>query len=124
MKGAEFIHCPCSIMPDKTDHIILPSIKTAIITQNSFLQSSFGDVISCDKFYRPMRDVNLILRRTENAHNLFKEAYVLVKEAKKLHDKLEEIYVEAMDFSRMNTIFEAIIETFYKQKKPSSCDFI
>ena len=113
MKGADFIHCPCSIMPDKTDHIIIPSIKTAIITQNSFLQSSFGEKILCDKFYRPMRDVNLMLRRTENSRTLLKDACALVKEAKLLHDKLEHIYVDAMDFSPMNSIFETITKNFY-----------
>lgn len=114
MKGTDFIHCPCSIMPDKTDHIIIPSIKTAVITQNSFLPSSFGEKILCDKFYRPMRDVNLILRRTENARTLLKDACTLVKEAKLLHDKLEHIYVDAMDFSSMNAVFETITEKFYK----------
>lgn len=111
--GTQIISCPCSIMPHKTDHIIIPDAKIAVVTQNRFLPIDFGKKTSAESFYRQMPDLSLLKQRSSDAQMLLGKACTLVKEAKLLHDDLEEIYKNAMDFSGMNGIFEEIIKKFY-----------
>lgn len=112
--GTQILRCPCSIMPEKTDHIIIPAAKLAVVTQNRFLPIDIGEKNAADKFYNPMPDAALLDERLSQAQILLGKACVLVKEAKLLHDKLELIYVNAMDFSHMDGFFEDIIKKFYR----------
>ncbi len=111
--GTQIISCPCSIMPEKTDHIIIPDAKVAVVTQNRFLPVDFGEKKSAEEFYRKMPDCALLEERQSDAQNLLGKACTLVKEAKLLHDDLEDIYKNAMDFSGMDGFFEDIIKKFY-----------
>ena len=111
--GVQIISCPCSIMPEKTDHIIIPDAKIAVVTQNRFLPIDFGKKESAEKFYRQMPDFPLLEERFFDAQKLLSKACSLVKKAKLLHDDLEEIYKNAMDFSGMDSFFENIIKKFY-----------
>ncbi|MBQ2889276.1 MAG: hypothetical protein IJE41_02360 [Clostridia bacterium] len=111
--GTQIISCPCSIMPEKTDHIIIPDAKIAVVTQNRFLPIDFGEKKSAEKFYCKMPDRLLLEARQSDAQKLLGKACTLVKEAKLLHDDLEDIYKNAMDFSGMDGFFEDIIKKFY-----------
>lgn len=111
--GTQIISCPCSIMPEKTDHIIIPDAKIAVVTQNRFLPIDFGEKKSAEKFYCKMPDHLLLEARQSDAQKLLGKACTLVKEAKLLHDDLEDIYKNAMDFSGMDGFFEDIIKKFY-----------
>ncbi|MBQ6937502.1 MAG: hypothetical protein IJN36_03180 [Clostridia bacterium] len=111
--GTQIISCPCSIMPEKTDHIIIPEERIAVVTQNRFLPIDFGEKKSAEKFYCKMPDRLLLEARQSDAQKLLGKACTLVKEAKLLHDDLEDIYKNAMDFSGMDGFFEDIIKKFY-----------
>lgn len=111
--GAQTISCPCSIMPEKTDHIIIPEARIAVVTKNRFLPIDFGEKKSAGEFYRKMPDRLLLEQRQSDAQNLLSKACTLVKEAKLLHDDLEDIYKNAMDFSGMDSFFDDIIKKFY-----------
>lgn len=113
LSGAQIVRCPCSIMPEKTDHIIIPAAKMAVVTQNCFLPIDIGEKKSAEKFYHQMPDTALLEERLLDAQKLLQKACSLVNEAKLLHDKLEFIYVNAMDFSQMDGFFENIIKRFY-----------
>ena len=111
--GIQVISCPCSIMPEKTDHIIIPDAKIAVVTQNRFLPIDFGEKKSAEKLYLQMPDRVLLEERPKDAQKLLEKACSLVKEAKLLHDDLEDIYKNAMDFSGMDGFFQEIIKKFY-----------
>ncbi len=112
--GAQIIRCPCSIMPEKTDHIIIPAAKMAVVTQNCFLPIDVGEKNNAEKFYYQMPEGALLEERLLEAQKLLQKACTLVYEAKLLHDKLELIYVNAMDFSQMDGFFKDIIKKFYQ----------
>ena len=114
MKGAQIIHCPCSIMPEKTDHIIFPEIRTAFCTQSMGIIFPNGERISQDTFYTQMSDVSLMEKRFSQAGTLLDNACAMVKKAKLLHDDLEAFYVKAMDFSKTDALFENILYRFYR----------
>lgn len=112
-QGTQIINCPCSIMPEKTDHIIIPDAKIAVVTQNRFLPVDFGEKKNAQDFYLKMPDCALLQARQSDAQKLLEKACTLVREAKLLHDDLEGIYKNAMDFSGMDGFFDDIIKKFY-----------
>ena len=108
------IHCPCSLIPHKTDHIILPDASVAFVTQNSTLKLSHGEIIDADAFYRSMPLVSHMEARLSDSLYLLEKAGEMVSDAKLLHDELEAFYIEAMNFDGMDKIFNDIIKRFYR----------
>ncbi len=111
LKGESFIYCPCSIMPKKCDHLIFPDSRIAVVTQNSFLR--FGGNAEEEKFYSPVPFAEECIARQEHAKELLDKACALVEKAKDIHDDLEAFYIDAMDFSGTDKVFEDIIRRFY-----------
>ena len=108
MNCHKVIHCPCSIMPEKTDHIILPDFKIAFTTGNRFFDHSSGEKIKCESFYTSGIDRTVMERRSLDAEKLLSRASAYVKTAKKSHDRLERFYINAIDFKKMDGVFEEI----------------
>lgn len=109
--GFERIVCYCSIRtPDKIDHIIFPDAGIAVTTYNDFhkfrgsSQIIDGIMASVPESLDEQMNINL-----KNAKELINHATNQVKQAKILHDDLEAIYIEAMDFSKVDIIFDKII---------------
>ena len=114
LKNMHVISCPCSVMPDKTDHIILPGARVAFTKGNRFLKSSYGQKINADAFYEKGIDRISCEKRSQDAKKLLIRACSFVKSAKKAHDNLEKFYITAMDFGRMNELYEKILKDFYR----------
>lgn len=110
--GFERIICYCSIRtPDKIDHIIFPYAGIAVTTSNDFHKIKNASVTAVDgimnkipEFLDEHMSLNL-----KNAKDLIDIAAKQIKKAKLLHDDLEAFYIEAMDFSKVDIIFEKII---------------
>lgn len=113
LKGEPLIYCPCSLMPEKCDHLIFPESRTAILTGNRYLKFNGGEILGTDSFYSTMPLHHDMEERLDRAQRLLPSACSLVKKAKELHDDLEAFYVAAMDFSKMDDVFEGIIKRFY-----------
>lgn len=111
--GEEIIHCPCSIMPEKTDHIILPGSKTAFLLENRFFPVEHGEKIKAEAFYTSGIDKTVMEKRSQDAQKLLSKAANMVKTAKRSHDRLERFYVNAMDFEKTELLFEKIKTDFY-----------
>lgn len=114
LKGEKTIYCPCSVMPEKCDHLIFPESRIALLTQNSFLKFAGGEITDAEQFYTPMPLRSAAQTRLKSARRLLPYACAMIKDAKTLHDYLEAYYVDAMDFSKMPSLFEDIITRFYK----------
>ncbi len=110
-KGENQIYCPCSIMPDKCDHLIFPDSRIAIVTGNGFFD--FESDYKEDSFYRTFGLEEDMIKREEEAAKLLSIGASLVKKAKDIHDDLEDCYKGAMDFSKTDGLFEGIISKFY-----------
>lgn len=108
----EHITCYCSIRtPDKIDHIIFPQAKIAITCANVFHNVKGNKQKVLEDVYKPIPDMkneqmNLHL---DKAKNLIDTASKHIERAKLLHDDLEAFYIEAMDFSRVDGIYDRII---------------
>ena len=112
-KNQEVIYCPCSVMPEKCDHLIFPKSRISIVTQNSFLQFGSGEKIDLSGYYSHLPLYPHLSRRLSMAEKTLPLAEDAIKEAKDLHDDLEKYYVEAMDFSGMESLFDKILYHFY-----------
>lgn len=111
LRDESFIYCPCSVMPKKCDHLIFPDSRIAVVTQNSFLR--FNGKAEEERFYSPLPFEEECITRQKHAKELLDKACALVKKAKDIHDDLEAFYIDAMDFSGTDKVFEDIIRRFY-----------
>ena len=114
--GYDAIFCHCPLKPEVAEHLIIPEKKIAIIRING----AAGEV-SCDRIIHTGRFMNedfgknkLILRFNERVkQELINESIKSLRDAKKIHDSLEEIYTDAMDFERLNTYCDSFIEKLF-----------
>lgn len=114
-KGYDVYACYCPLFPKfKMEHIIIPELKIALFTENSY-HFSIDDgskAVNATRFY----DKNIFAENKEKLTFLKKakkeiidEAVKKVSLAKDIHDKLEAYYVNATDFDVINDISEKII---------------
>ena len=115
-RGYDVYLCYCPLFPNfKPEHIIIPELKTAIFTENSYHYSIDDESkrINATRFY----DKTVFAENKEKLAFLKKakkeiidEAVRKVSLAKDIHDKLEAYYVSATDFDVINEIGEKIIK--------------
>ncbi len=113
LKKEEIILCPCSLSPEKIDHIIFPKSGIALLKSNDFLKFDGDKKIEAKKFYSFIPMPHIMEKRSEKAAELLSEAGSLIADAKLLHDELEAFYVAAMNFKLADGFFNGIIERFY-----------
>lgn len=104
------IVCWCSMAPhEKIDHLIFPDLRLAFVTANAYHPAAFDGArtIHAARF---MNLDALKLRKQRLRFNkkavleLLEQAVVIEKEAKAIHDELENIYKAAMDFTIMEQL--------------------
>ncbi|MCL2509092.1 MAG: hypothetical protein FWF05_07950 [Oscillospiraceae bacterium] len=105
--GLDVISCPCVLDPDgPPEHLFVPETGFGIVTCKSFHRFDFpgAQKVRYARFTdtaglreRKCR-VNFSLRTEKE---LLEEAVVSMRNALELHDKLEELYVDAMDFTKV-----------------------
>lgn len=112
-RGVDIISCPCSISPEKTEHIIIPGERVAFVTSNLMhpLQKNVSTLIS--KAYDDFDATSELEKRLNDAARLLRDASKSIEKAKKLHDELEAFYITAMDFSLTDKVYENIISRYY-----------
>lgn len=104
IRGYEIITCPCAMHPDeKIDHIFIPALRLAFLTDNSWHPVSLPgqQSVRCARFldqenlagYRARLRFN-----TRAAQELIQQAVALMAQAKACHDELESYYRAAVDF--------------------------
>ena len=113
--GYDVYKCVCPLQPDfKTEHIIIPQLKLAFFTQNSYHFSINGQeqCIHASRFYdKPMYgEQKEKLKLYKKAKREFiDEAVNNIAAAKRIHDSLEDYYVNATNFDVINEISEKIL---------------
>ena len=113
--GLDCIVCPCVMRPDtKIEHLLIPSLGTAFFTSNRFhpWENDKCRTVNCRRFYN---DETLKAHRArvlfdkKAKDELLNEAISHLEKAKKIHDELEGYYIEAMNFNKMNSDTESLI---------------
>ncbi len=115
--GYDVYQCYCPLFPRyKIEHIIIPELKTALFTQNSYHYSvDDGEkLVHASRFYdkdsfRANKEKLNLQKKAKK--ELIDEAVKKLSLAKDIHDRLEEYYIKATDFDTINEIGEKILRT-------------
>lgn len=110
--GIEQIICYCSMRtPDKIDHLIFPSASISITSANYFhsIKDNKHHLISDLMYPIPKNTQEHMSMHLDKSKELIDMASNHIKTAKLLHDDLEAYYVKAMNFSKVEPIYERII---------------
>ena len=114
-RGQAVINCRCPLRPlDKTDHLILPRLGLAFCTVNRYLASEETDHRKihaqrfCDTGMLKTHKHHLNFNR-KGAKELLDCASGLLRDAKSVHDVLEQYYIDAMDFDALNNHCEELL---------------
>lgn len=112
--GYDVIFCHCPMRPKECEHIIIPEVNLCLLTVKSEHRIS----LPCDRLihakrflHEGMNDSRTLLKFDRKLRQeLINEAVEKLKKAKAVHDELEKIYIESMDFDSMNRFCDGFIE--------------
>lgn len=100
--GYDVISCRCPMMPDLIQHIIIPDLKIAVVTDNGFHNKKYPKqkTVNVSRFMKETADnTNRFAYNKKAECELINTAMEQMKKAKALHDELEDFYKNAVDFS-------------------------
>lgn len=107
----EVFHDP--LIPSRIEHIIIPDLNTVILTSNEINNGKFdGKEIDMNDLLNKkyLDSVKYEVEEDKDYfHKLLNIGLNNLSHCKKLHDKLEEIYVKNMDFKEVDSISEKVI---------------
>lgn len=121
--GYNVIKCHCPISPyEKIDHLIIKELDIAFITVNKYLKIDYIPTknIHFSRFLKtkiPQVHKNRIKFNNKTILNLTKKLQEQLLIAKKYHDNIENCYVSAVDFSKIDIIKGNIINDIEKTLK-------
>lgn len=115
--GYDVYACYCPLFPRfKIEHIIIPELKVALFTENSYHYSidETSTRVHVSRFY----DKTAFAKNKEKLtfykkakKELIDEAVRKLSIAKDIHDRLEEYYIKATDFNVINDVGEKILKS-------------
>lgn len=114
--GYDAIYCYCPMNPTECEHILVPEKGVAFVRlDGASAELECNRVIHTGRFmaegFSSNRSVLRLNRRVRD--ELINESISCLKTAKLIHDKLEEIYGDAMDFERLNGFAEDFIREIF-----------
>lgn len=118
-RGYDVFFCYCPMSPKgECEHIIIPEAGLALIS----IRNAHKTNLSCDRIihsgrflYEGSEDHRKRLSFNRKLQNeLIKEAVLCLKKAKEVHDSLEKIYIEAMDFDALSKVAQKLSDDFVR----------
>ena len=114
--GYDVIYCHCPMKPEESEHLLIPEKGIAVVR----LYGAAGE-IPCDRVIHTGRFMHegfgenrLMLRFNEKIkQEIINESVGCLKKAKAIHDELEKIYIDAMDFERLNEFCDRFISKLF-----------
>lgn len=114
--GHDVITCYCPLSPhSKIDHLLIPGLGLAFMTENRFHNLS-GLIPDRRIHAKRFLDIEVLRRHKKRlsfnqkaASQMIRQAVASLAENKALHDELESIYLQAMDFSMMDSVLESVV---------------
>jgi hypothetical protein len=114
--AVDIYHCPFD--PDSIDMIIVPALRTAVLDgspPHSFEPQRPGDHVidmsECVEQEAIARNSAAVADAAQRFERTLARAVAKINQAKKLHDKLEAYYIEAMNFEEVDQVRETLLET-------------
>ena len=116
--GYDVIFCHCPLKPRMScEHIIIPEKNLALITVRTAHKTNieFDRIIHTKRFLRDGINEHISYLRFNRRliRELIDEAINALKDAKDTHDKLEKIYVEAMNFTSLNEYLDSLLADIF-----------
>lgn len=116
--GWDIITCYCPLSPfEKIEHLFIPSLRIGFMTQNLFMTPDVEPykIIRSRRFTDPdllKKSRKRIAFNKKAATHMIERAAALLAEAKNKHDILEDYYVKAMDFAKVNAVSEQTLAKY------------
>ncbi|MBQ8502862.1 MAG: hypothetical protein IJ491_01130 [Clostridia bacterium] len=112
--GYDVIFCHCPMRPMECEHLIIPEISLCLMT----VKSCHSISIPCDRLihakrflHEGMKENRSLLKFDKRLKaELINEGIEKLKKAKAVHDELEKLYIESMDFKALNEFCDEFIE--------------
>lgn len=115
--GYDIITLKNPFFPELIDHLIIPELNLAIVSENKFIKfESEKRRIHARRFYdsKPLhQSKNRIKFNKRLSEELLSSAYFTLSEAKKVHDELEKHYINAMDFEKLNNFTDMFCKNHF-----------
>ncbi len=115
-RGYGVIRCQSPLFPAKTEHVLIPELSLAVLTQTQSIPYPYKPTRHLRLDAIPPREeltaLRPTLRRTSRLRDaLVNEATLALAEAKSLHDDLEALYIPAVDFGGIDKLTQRHIES-------------
>lgn len=113
--GYDVYKCYCPLFPEfKLEHIIIPELKLAVFTENSYHLSidECSSRVHVSRFFDKegySRSKEKLSFCKKAKRELIEEAVRKLSLALDVHNRLEEYYIKATDFEKINEISEKIV---------------
>lgn len=115
--GYEGLDCELfadSLLPEKLEHVIVPELNLCITTDTDTIEET-GTVIALnDIVEKKLIDEQAIAFNEEQSRRLTDAAVNSLKQAKSVHDKLEAIYKNNMDFEQSTQYIDSCLNGILK----------
>ena len=119
--GWNVIFCRCPMRPKEyCEHLIIPEASLSLVSLRSNHRFSLpiSRTVHVRRFLKDGGKMDskrrLLLNRTLS-NNLVESAVEMLFEAKKVHDGLEKLYIESMDFEKLNEFSEKFIFSLFAE---------
>ncbi|NLJ58423.1 MAG: hypothetical protein GX339_06225, partial [Tissierellia bacterium] len=103
------------LSPKKPQHIYLPEKKIIIVTTENHININYQEVFNLHSLMETEK-IKMRISEIENNLHLYnlltKNALEKLSSTKKMHDLLEDFYVNSMNFDGVNEIFDNIIKLY------------
>lgn len=113
----EVYHDP--LIPERIEHIIIPELKTALITSNEINNKKFnGTQIFMENFINyTLIDKDELEKDKDTFYTLLNKGLSIISSAKKIHDNLEKYFIENMYFKDINQSYDNLINRLLEYEK-------
>lgn len=116
--GYEVITLKSPFFPQETDHLLIPQCSLAFVRESAYLTfDTRVRRIHDRRFVHAAKLHDFRGRLTANrrlSRELLREACSFLSLAKKSHDRLEQYYIDAMDFSALTAFAEEFTKNFFE----------
>lgn len=126
--GLSIITCACPLFPqEKLDHLLIPALGLGFTQSNDYHRADFPVYrrIHAARFTDAARLRETKEKRAFNrkaARELLREAQETAAEAKRLHDRMEELYRPAVDWDQVSVLQEQMAAVFRDLAKKAKAD--
>lgn len=114
--GYNAIYCCCPMNPAESEHLLVPEKGIAVVRLHGAASELPCDrIIHTGRFMKDGFTENRTVLKFNNKvkAELIRESINCLRQAKLTHDRLEKIYIDAMDFERLNEYCQSFIDKLF-----------